>query len=339
MPRHTPEPDPEAPPVLSVRELTVTIGGGRTPAVRGVSFSLARGEAVGLVGESGSGKTLTCRSILGLLPPGCAVSGGGARLDGAAPTELGTLDRAGWRAVRGSRVAAVFQDPGSYLNPTLTVGRQLAEQLRVKLRLPRRAARARAVELLAEVGLREPAAVYHQYPHELSGGMQQRVLIALALSCRPDLLIADEATTALDVVVQAGILALLRRLRAEYGLALLLVSHDLAVVAETCDRVLVMYAGQIVESGPTGQVLNAPAHPYTRALLEVASLGSGGRRALRTIPGTPPEAGAAPAGCAFAPRCAQATPACTGAPVPLHRVGPAHQARCVLAAPVPETFS
>ena len=218
-------PEPAADPVLTVDGLHITVGGGRTEAVRDVSFTVRAGEAVGLVGESGSGKTLTCRSVLGALPPGCSVSAGSATLSG---TELTDLDRRGWERLRGVRLGAVFQDPASYLNPSLTVGRQLAEPLRVRQGLSRADARARAVELFAAVGLHRPEQVYHRYPHELSGGMLQRVLIATAVAGDPDLLVADEATTALDTVVQAEVLDLLGRLRAERGLALLLVSHDLA---------------------------------------------------------------------------------------------------------------
>ncbi|MCZ4123335.1 ABC transporter ATP-binding protein [Streptomyces sp. H39-S7] len=322
---------------LSVEGLTVTVAGGRARAVRDVSFSVARGESVGLVGESGSGKSLTCRSVLGVLPPGCEVAAGSAVLsgttadgaEGAEGAELTALTRRQWGGVRGSRLGAVFQDPASYLNPTLTVGRQLAEQLRVTLRLSRTAAHARAVALFTDVGLHRPEDVYHQYPHELSGGMLQRVLIAIAISCDPELLIADEATTALDVVVQAEILELLQRLRTEHGLALLLVTHDLAVVAEVCDRVLVMYAGEIVEDGPTAEVLAAPSHRYTEALLRVASLGAWGRRELDVIAGRPPEAGAELPGCRFADRCDYATAACTAAPVPLHSAGNSHRSRCL----------
>ena len=241
---------------LRVEGLGVAVGAYRRPAVRDVSFTIGRGEAVGLVGESGSGKTLTCRSVLGLLPPGVEVTGGRVRLgSGDAEVDLTAARRRAWDQVRGVRLGAVFQDPASYLNPSLTVGHQLAEVLRTKPRsgprLGRGEARARSIELFAEVGLRDPERVFHQYPHELSGGMLQRVLIAVAVSLEPELLIADEATTALDVVIQAEILQLLSRLRRTHDLSLLLVTHDLAVVAETCDRILVMYGGEIVESGPT----------------------------------------------------------------------------------------
>jgi len=256
-------------PVLRVDGLRVSVGGGHTEAVRGVSFEVRRGETVGLVGESGSGKSLTCRAVLGLLAPGCARTSGRIELDG---TDLTALRRRDWDAVRGVRIGTVFQDPASYLNPSIPVGRQLAETLRVHEGLGRSAAHARAVELFASVGLRRPETVYHQYPHELSGGMAQRVLIAIAISGDPDLLIADEATSSLDVLVQAEVLGLLRRLTEERGLALLLVTHDLAVVAEVCDRVLVCYQGELVEQGATADVIARPQHPHTRALLDAASV-------------------------------------------------------------------
>jgi peptide/nickel transport system ATP-binding protein len=297
--------------LLTVDGLDVRIGSGAL-AVRDVSFALAAGESVGIVGESGSGKSLTCRSVLGVLPGGCSVAGGHVHLDG---TELTGLGRRELDRVRATSIGAVFQDPASYLNPSLTVGRQLAEQVRHTTALRRRAARDRAVELLAAVGLR--AEVRRQYPHELSGGMLQRVLVAIALAGRPKLLVADEPTTALDVAVQAEVLELLAALRSAYGLALLLVSHDLAVVAEVCDRVIVMYAGEIVESGPVAEVIAAPRHPYTRALLRVASLGDWTRRELDVIPGQPPQPGAVTAGCRFADRCAHAIDACTAGDVAL----------------------
>ncbi len=243
--------------------------------------------------------------------------------------ELVGARRKKWNRVRGSRLGAVFQDPASYLNPSLTVGHQLAEQLRVKRGLSRRDAHERSVELFSEVGLRHPGDVYHQYPHQLSGGMLQRVLIAIAVALEPELLIADEATTALDVVVQAEILELLSRLRRTHRLSLLLVSHDLAVVAETCDRLLVMYGGQIVESGPTADILASPSHPYTRALLEVASIGNWRRRKLQVIPGSPPEAGAAMPGCRFAPRCRDVVEACTQGPIALRETTAGRTSRCI----------
>ena len=264
---------PVAEPVLRVEGLRVTVNGGRTEAVHGVSFEVGRGEIVGLVGESGSGKTLTCRAVTGLLAPGCERSAGTVELLGQGDTpsvDLATLDRAGWNKIRGTRIGIVFQDPASYLNPSIHVGKQLVEAIRVHSALSRSAARQRAIELFASVGLREPETVYRQYPHELSGGMAQRVLIAIAISGDPDLLIADEATSALDVLVQAEVLDLLRGLVRDRGLALLLVTHDLAVVAELCDRVLVCDRGRIVEQGPATSVVTAPTQPQTRRLLDAA---------------------------------------------------------------------
>ena len=307
-------------PMLKVDDLQVSIG-NHLVAVRDVSFEIRRGESVGLVGESGSGKTLTCRSVLGLLPETGQVDAGSIVLgSGKDAVELTGARRGTWDQVRGTRVAAVFQDPASYLNPSLTIGHQVDEVLRVRGGLGRRAARERTLELLVEVGLHDAELVYHRYPFELSGGMLQRVIIAIAISLNPELLIADEATTALDTVVQAEILELLQRLRRTHQLSLLLVTHDLAVVAETCDRVLVMYAGEIVESGPTEQVLNDPQHPYTQALMGVASIGDWSRRTLDTIPGQPPAAGEELPGCRFAPRCRYAAAECVQGPIELAAV-------------------
>jgi len=309
-------------PLLEVKDLRVSVGAtpgsrpgaGGVEAVHGVSFSVGRGETVGLVGESGSGKTLACRSILGVLAPGCRIDSGSVDFDG---TDLLGLDRKGWDRVRGTRIAGVFQDPASYLDPSRTVGHQLSEQLRVKLGRSRREAHTEAVDLFASMGLFRPDRVYHQYPHELSGGMVQRVLIATAVSCDPELLIADEATTALDVTVQAEVLELLKKLQAERGLSILAVSHDLATIAELCDRVLVFYAGDLVEAGRTDEVLGSPAHPYTEALLRVASVGDWERRELEVIPGNPPAVGTRHTGCGFADRCAFAVDRCRDRPVDL----------------------
>ncbi|MFB2585490.1 ABC transporter ATP-binding protein [Herbiconiux liukaitaii] len=233
--------------------------------VHGVSLGVERGGTLGIVGESGSGKSLTCRAVLGILPRGVAVTGGSIVFDGI---DLTSLDHRAWMPLRGTRIAAVFQDPASYLNPSLRVGAQLAEVLRVKVGLRRREARIRTLELFDRMGLREPAHVARQYPFELSGGMLQRVLIAIALAADPELLIADEATTALDVTVQAEVLDLLEDLRRERGLTLVLVSHDLAVVSQMCDRVVVMKEGAVVETGTADDVLRRPEHDYTRSLIE-----------------------------------------------------------------------
>jgi peptide/nickel transport system ATP-binding protein len=313
--------------VLRVRDLRVTVHEGHVDAVRGISLTVRRGEAVGLVGESGSGKTLTCRAALGVLPAGTGIAGGSVEFDGR---DLATHGWRDWSRVRGNRVGAVFQDPASYLNPSVPVGRQLAEVVRVKLGLSRRAARARAVELFDLVGLHRPEHVYRQLPHELSGGMLQRALIAIAVSCDPELLVADEATTALDVTIQAEVIELLRRLRDERGLAVLFVSHDLAVIAELCDRVVVCYGGEVVESGPTEEILLRPRHPYTRELVRVAALGLG-RRGLEVIPGQPPAPGAAIPGCWFADRCRFTTDSCRSGPVSLTSVADGHDVRCVRA--------
>ncbi|GIF69178.1 hypothetical protein Ais01nite_72130 [Asanoa ishikariensis] len=248
--------------LLSLRDVRIHDGVGDRDVVHGISFELAPGAAVGIVGESGSGKTLTCRAVLGILPEHFTVAGGTVSLEGR---DLAGLSANEWTALRGSTVAAVFQDPASYLNPSLKVGNQIAEVVRVKTGLGRRAAKDRALELLDSVRL--PARVYGLYPHELSGGMLQRVLIATAIAADPRVLIADEATTALDVTVQAEILDLLADLRDRTGLALVVVSHDLAVVAQLCDEVLVLRAGETVEQGPVEQILYEPRHEYTRLLI------------------------------------------------------------------------
>ncbi|WP_435156758.1 ABC transporter ATP-binding protein [Amycolatopsis sacchari] len=253
-----------AEPVLAVRDVRVTALAEGREIVKGVSFELTPGRTVGIVGESGSGKTMTCRAVLGILPDHVEVTGGSVHLAGA---DVASLTPAQWTALRGSTISAVFQDPASYLNPSIPVGPQIAEVLRVKKGLRRREARARALDLLAAVHLRNPALVYTQYPFELSGGMLQRILIAAAIAAGPRVLIADEATTALDVTVQAEILDLLAELRERTGLALVVVSHDLAVVAQLCDEVLVMREGEVVEQGPTARVLHRPRHEYTRLLI------------------------------------------------------------------------
>jgi peptide/nickel transport system ATP-binding protein len=232
--------------------------------VHGVSLTLRRGGVIGIVGESGSGKSLTCRAVLGLLPQYIEVSHGRISLLGRDVAELDTKQ---WTGLRGTNISAVFQDPGSYLNPSIRVGTQVQEVLRVKAGLGRKDARRRTIELFESVRLRDPEYVYQQYPHELSGGMLQRILIATAIALEPDILIADEATTALDVTVQAEILDLLVDLKARSGLSLIVVSHDLAVVAQLCDEVLVMKDGSVVEQGSTADILYAPQHPYTRLLL------------------------------------------------------------------------
>jgi peptide/nickel transport system ATP-binding protein len=252
-------------PVLSVDDLHISDPRSGTELVRGVSFDVPAGGALGIVGESGSGKTLTCRTALGILPAPLRVTRGTVTLLGE---DTAGLTERGWRELRGREIGAVFQDPGAFLNPSLRIGSQVAEVLRVGKRLGRRAAKAEALRLLDAVHLRDPERVYRQYPHELSGGMLQRVVIAAAIALDPQVLIADEATTALDVTVQAEILDLLGDLQERTGLALVVVSHDLAVVAQLCTEVVVLRRGEVVERGATDAVLHAPQHPYTRLLVD-----------------------------------------------------------------------
>jgi ABC-type glutathione transport system ATPase component len=255
---------PAAGPVLSLRDVRIRDQVTGREIVHGISFELAPGQVVGIVGESGSGKTLTCRAALGILPDQLVVSGGSITLAGA---DIAGLSVKQWTELRGATISAVFQDPASYLNPSIQVGPQIAEVIRVKKKLHRREARDRVLELLRSVQLTHPETVYTQYTFELSGGMLQRVLIAAAIAAEPRVLIADEATTALDVTVQAEILDLLAELRERSGLALLVVAHDLAVVAQLCDEVLVMRQGYVVEHGTTEDVLYRPQHEYTRLLI------------------------------------------------------------------------
>jgi peptide/nickel transport system ATP-binding protein len=271
-----------AQPLLSVRDLSVSDASG-TELVHQVGFEIRRGGTLGIVGESGSGKSLTCRAILDVLAPGLSVTSGEILYDGV---DLSGLSPQEWRPLRGLELSAIFQDPGSYLNPSIPVGTQLAEALRATLRLDRRQAREQALELLRKVGLTDAETVYRQYPFELSGGMAQRVLIAVAVSAGPNLLIADEATTALDVTVQAEVLKLLDALRREHQLTLIMVSHDLAVVAQFCDDIIVMRDGAIVEAGPAARVLNHPRDAYTRTLLDNHHVYSIPAAAIDTRPAT-----------------------------------------------------
>ena len=316
-PRREVPPPPAAPALLEVQDLSTQfrIGDRVLKAVRGVSLSIRRGEVLGVIGESGSGKSVTALSVMGLVPsPPGVIAGGAIRLDGE--DLVGLRDRA-LRRQRGSRVAYIFQDPLATLHPLFRVEDQLVEAIRVHRPLSRRAARARALDLLKAVRIPNAERRMRNYPHELSGGMRQRVSIAMALVNDPELIIADEPTTALDVTVQAQILALLEDLRRARGVAILFITHDFGIVGQFCDRVAVMYAGQIVEEGTTAAVLAAPAHPYTRRLIaSVPELGAG-RRELAAIPGLPPAVDDLPLGCAFAPRCDRAQDACRAAPVDL----------------------
>ena len=303
-----------AEPILQVADLCIDFRTrqGVIRAVDGVSFSIAAGEIVGLVGESGSGKTLTMLSVLGLISDPNAIVSGSIRYRGR---ELAGLRPRAWRGVRGREIAMIFQDPMSAMNPVHTIGWQIAEQIRAHLPLSRGQARARAVALLARMGVPAADEAFGRYPHQLSGGLRQRAMIAMALSCDPSLLIADEPTTALDVTVQAQILALLRELRRDFGSGILLITHDMGVVAAIADRVMVMYAGRLVECGRVADVLARPAHPYTQGLLASIPPLSGPRpRRLAAIPGAPPSPAERPAGCAFRPRCARRFERCLERP-------------------------
>jgi peptide/nickel transport system ATP-binding protein len=299
-------------PLLEVTDLRTyfTTDAGVARAVDGVSLRLETGETLGIVGESGCGKTVTALSVLGLIatPPGEIVAGSSIRFE---DEELLEVKPARLREIRGNEISMIFQEPMTSLNPVLTVGHQIEEVLRLHRGLGRREARAAGVALLAEVGIPEPDQRFDSYPHQMSGGMLQRVMIAIALSCEPRLLIADEPTTALDVTIQAQILDLLVELQRAHGMALLLITHDLGVIAEVCDRVVVMYGGQIVETGTTEEILTRPEHPYTQGLL--ASLPGIGDRDVRLnpIPGTVPSAVDWPEGCRFRDRCSFAWERCT----------------------------
>ncbi|MBP0445308.1 ABC transporter ATP-binding protein [Roseomonas sp. SSH11] len=310
-------------PLVEIRGLTAAFDG--IPALRGVDLAVGRGEAVALVGESGCGKSVTWLAALGLLP-GKAKVDGSVRLDGqeilhAAPA---VLDQ-----VRGGRVAMIFQDPASSLNSVHRIGRQITEALRLHRGMGGHAAREEARRLLDRVGMPDARRRLDAYPHELSGGQNQRVMIAMALAGQPELLVADEPTTALDVTIQAQILELLAEIRRDTGMALVLISHDLGVVAETCDRVCVMYAGRIVEETASADLFAAPAHPYAAGLLAALPPIDGPRRPLAAIPGGVPEPWAMPPGCPFAPRCPRHVAACDAAPPALMTVAPGHRAACI----------
>jgi oligopeptide/dipeptide ABC transporter ATP-binding protein len=321
-----------APPLLRVRDLHSEFrrDGRVVRAVDGVSFQIDKGQILGVAGESGCGKSVTALSILGLLPrPNGRIVSGSIELDGR---ELVGLPERELRRIRGARVAMIFQDPMSSLNPYLTVGQQIAEVAELHLGLSRKAALDRAIELLGQVHISDPARCVSQYPHELSGGMRQRAMIAMALSCQPALLIADEPTTALDVTVQAQILSLLLELRAERGLSILLITHDLGVIASTCDHVLVMYAGRVLEESPARALFRKPLHPYTLALSRsVPRADTRLREPLAALPGMPPRLDQGPlSACSFAPRCQYASARCLDAEPPLAPAGPERRRRCIL---------
>ncbi len=335
--------------LLAVEDLTVGFGSGGEVAPKGrehkvlrrVAFEVRRGEVLALVGESGCGKTLTALAVLGLLPAGARVLGG--RIELAGDGDLLALGRRRRREIRGRRVAMIFQEPMSALNPVLSLGFQIGETLRLRRRLSRRAALGQARHLLEMVAMPDPGRRLRSYPHQLSGGQLQRAMIAMALAAEPDLLLADEPTTALDVTVQAQVIELLLELRRRLGLTVVLITHDLGVVAQCCDRVAVMYAGEVVEAAAAGDLFERPAHPYTRALLASVPRLDGDRTSFEGIPGRVPEPESLPAGCAFHPRCSEAFQECRRRRPELYPVavapegrqhGPGgtgrHAARCLL---------
>lgn len=298
-------------PILSIRDLTIDFApaSGRLPAVSNVSFDVAAGEMMCLVGESGSGKSVTALAVMGLLA-------GNAKITGDmtfAGRDLTRLSRRQWQKIRGREIGMIFQEPMTSLNPVFTIGRQLVESIRRHQRISPRAARERAVELLDKVGIPSPRYRLDDYPHQMSGGMRQRVMIAIALTCSPKLLIADEPTTALDVTIQGQLLDLLNDLRADTGTAILLITHNMGVVAEVADRVTVMYAGRVAEQAEVMQIFDSPAHPYTRGLMNSTPTLTGTEPRLHTIPGSMPNPAAPPPGCLFAPRCDMAVEACDAA--------------------------
>ena len=294
-------------PLLAVDNLAV-VTAENLPIIEDVTFSLGRGEVLGLVGESGSGKSMSCRALMRLLPSkSLQIARGAVRFEG---TELLALNEPQMRAIRGRRMGMIFQNPASHLDPVMSIGQQIAETLRVHRNAGRRAAWREAIEMLRQVGIPDPERRARDYAHQFSGGMRQRAMIALVLACGPDLIIADEPTTALDVTVQAQIIRLLLDLRDQRGVSIILITHDLGLVAQTCDTVAVMYAGRICERGAKRDILATPLHPYTRDLIACQPATSRVGSLLPSIPGQPPLPTAYPAGCRFNPRCAKATDIC-----------------------------
>lgn len=321
--------------VLAVENLEVRFAtpAGPLRAVRGVSFQVAAGETLGIVGESGAGKSVTALAVLGLIPrPAGTVSGAGIRFGG---DDLITLAPEKLRRIRGNKIAMIFQEPMTSLNPVFTIGTQIAEAVRLHLHMRRREAFDYAVEMLAKVGIPLPAQRSEEYPHQLSGGMRQRVMIAMALACKPLVLLADEPTTALDVTIQAQIMDLMMKLQEESAMAIVLISHDMGLVAGTCDRVAIMYAGKIVEEAASERIFDHPLHPYTVGLLNSiprlrTTRTAAKEKKLRTIPGAVPNLVHLPQGCAFQPRCQKALSVCSVKDPVLHKAAPGHSVRCWL---------
>ncbi|KEQ24796.1 ABC transporter ATP-binding protein [Paenibacillus tyrfis] len=301
---------------------------GVVRAVDGVDLVLHKGETLGVVGESGCGKSVTSMSIMGLLPKGVSrIAGGDIRYNG---TSLLSLSAAELRKIRGNKMAMIFQEPMTSLNPVFKIGSQIAETVRFHMKVSKKEAWSKAVEMLTKVGIPRPEQIAIEYPHQLSGGMRQRVMIAMAMACGPEVLIADEPTTALDVTIQAQILDLMRELQEAQGTAVLLITHDLGVVAETCQRVVVMYAGQVVEETDVKTLFRQPKHPYTRGLLASLPQLAGEQHRLEPIPGSVPNPAEMPKGCRFAPRCAFRTDVCDTVPPELTEVEAGHKCRCLL---------
>jgi peptide/nickel transport system ATP-binding protein len=325
------------PVLLEIRDLSVQFPATPTPlvAVRGVTFSIPRGEVLGLVGESGSGKSVTSLAIMRLLPPQAIITGEIEFAEnGGASQNLLSIDSEHMRSFRGSKISMIFQEPMTALNPVMRVGDQIAEAVQAHNSVSRKEAWNRTVESLRDVAINHPQQRARDYPHQLSGGMRQRVMIAMAIVNRPALLIADEPTTALDVTIQAQILDLLTDLREKFGLTMLFISHDLAVVSKVADQVAVMYAGSLVELGPRDEIFRSPAHPYTRGLLKaVPTLRTERNQPLRTIEGSVPPPEAIPPGCSFEPRCDLRIPQCATSIPPLVEISTGHWARCPVANP------
>ncbi len=316
-------------PLLDVRNLCIDLQtpGGPVRLVDDVSFTLDAGEMLGIVGESGSGKSLTCRALMRLLPPRLGISGGSIRMNGTEVSDLGHKEIVG---IRGHDIGIIFQNPSSYLNPVMKVGDQIGEALRLHEGLSRREARQEAINTMRQVGIPDPESRVDSYVHEFSGGMRQRVMIAAGIVRKPKIIIADEPTTALDVTVQAQILRLLLDLRDTLGLSIIMVTHDLGVVAQTCDTVAVVYAGRLMETGPCKDLISQPAHPYTEALIKSQPSLTEPGQLLPSIEGQPPQLAKRPAGCLFKPRCTKSLQVCGKAQPPLLQIDTRRKSACCL---------
>jgi peptide/nickel transport system ATP-binding protein len=316
--------------LLEVRDLYLEFktARGQLKALNGITFDVQPGEVFGLVGETGCGKTVTGLSVLRLLPRSAAITRGEVFFEG---TNLLDLSRSEIEAVRGNKIAMIFQDPSTSLNPVFSIGSQIQRVIHQHMRVTRQQARTKAADTLRAVGLPDVERILDSYPHQLSGGMQQRVMIAMALSCNPRLLIADEPTTALDVTIQAQILRLLNDLQKKFDVSMILITHNLGIIAQSCNRLAVLYGGRVAESGPTREIFNRPQHPYTKGLMSAIPLLGGRGKKMSTIPGTVPSNPGAMTGCTFAPRCAHAMPRCSLEVPPLYPIDGTHFSACFLA--------